>query len=1079
MKNKLKDIATKIIAIIMIIYILCPYFTVDVEAAVTQKQAAEAIASFAIDFFNKYGERVYYPDKGTDVYAQRGGKTYEAGPGELDRYVLDCVGWCSYAIYHATGLDRDNVHDGSTGFVTPTQYSDFFPELFEDVTGQELEPGDILANYHHVMLYVGDDKLIDSRAGGPNRSLTYTTLEEYGNNGNYQKATYGPGTWGVYDKVYRITQTAANEIKEENLCKIALDTKKSTKKKKDYGYYGLPSRGGYTGSESLSLDWLINLLSQIADFLIGIITMGIKMELIGWATILENIVTDAIQTITNTDITAAAQADGSNDSETGDEAADTNDSENGDGATEGEQTTTESKRAGEDDLYTPSATETVVGFKTDRNDRITVEKIIYNQIPMFDVNVFDLENAGGQPLNAGGTLSVVKNNIAKWYVAFRGVAIVGLLLVLVYVGIRMTISTVASEKATYKRLLADWAVSFIIVVAIHYFMIFVINVNESLVEIFKNMSPNQEVSLYETVRTKAYEIKFSSGMVGTVLYLFLVYILFRYIFLYLKRYLSVNLLVIIAPIIGISYAIDKIKDNKSQSLTAWMKDFSFMVLLQAVHALVYTVFVSTVLDLTSENIAGAVLGMIVLNSMLKADKIVLHIFGMDKSKSLSSLVGSNIKDALAGLYAAKAWGGMFYKGATGAALKVGRGAGKVVGTVGGLVLPDSVRYGFNGMYNSAMGALLGDHVAQKRRTNNRTTVSGIDKRIQSAKLKNKKALSSDKLAGIMSAKKRIVGFAKLGVAIPMAIADPGMLASYGIFKLSQPKKNGRIVYKASAKRRAGTKTTAGLLAKKGLMPVTSTVATMRKERKEAAVERKKKTGKAQRQIAALESMQTKEEDIVELAKSLRESKVPITSSGENPLATALGQKFEEEFDHVVEEQLKQVDKSYIEAAVQEYADEAGTRKLQEKDIVSILDKVEEELRTNTRNRDHDDPTKLKVEIERAEAIKNIRDAYQKKVAEAVADEVGKPDEIVFSPSEIVDIFKSGLDEKSSVQREEIPDEYQDIIEQMEELQKMSKAYKKEFKEEVYTNSHLKASMKMTKRAQDFDLYRHLIGEDYL
>lgn len=1148
MKNKVKDIASKMLVILSLICILCPHFELEVEASVSKDQAGEAIASFAIDFYKKYGERVQYPS--SNVSGQRGGRTYEANPGELQTYVLDCVGWVSYAIHHATGLTTDSIASGDCGFVVPENpgYGSLIgawaSEYFEKVGtygSVTLKPGDILANSHHVMIYVGNteafsssgfskgsgDSIIDSRGHGPGNGLTYTTISEYGDIKNG-------------DGVYRISQAGATAIKESDLCKIALETNKTQKKKKkDYdGYNGLPERGQYTGSESLSLEWVINLLSQIVDYLIGIITMGIKIELIGWATIIENIVTDAIQAITDTEITSDKNGQGGGESE-------------------------ESRRAGETDLYTPSATETVVGFLTDRNDRITAEKIIYNQIPVFDINVFNLESAAGKPLQENGTLSVIKYNIAKWYVAFRNVAIIGLLLVLIYVGIRMAISTVASDKAIYKRLLLDWAVSFIIVIVIHYFMIFVINLNESLVDIFKNMAPNQEISLYETVRTKAYEIKFSSGAVGTVLYLFLVYILFRYIFLYLKRYLAVNLLVIIAPIIGISYSIDKIKDNKSQSLTAWMKDFSFMVLLQSIHALVYTAFVSTVLDMTSENIAGVVLGMIVLNFMLKADKIVIHIFGMNKSKSLSSLLGSNIKDALVGLYAAKQWGGLFYKGAAGTVLKAGRG----VGTFGGFVLPEGVRYGFNNMYNKAMGGLFGVHAVNQRRTNNRTTVSGIDQTIRNARLKNKKTLNSDRLAGIMSAKKRIVGFAKFGAAIPMAIADPSMLSSYGIFKVNQARKNGKIVYKASAKRRAGTKNHVRTFAAKGLLPVTGSIIEMNRERNQATYDRKKKLDKAQKQMAALEKAKSKEEDIIALVKELRNDKISMVGS-DNPLRSSLKFKFEEEFDNVVEEQLKEIEKSYIEKVIEEYADEKGTRRLEQKDLKKILDKLEEELENDEYNRDEEDPTKQKIELFKTEALKNIKQAMKESANDRVAKGIDlsideqikdiisvkkkagiiqnidnrKADNLIkditeamkttkvtedliktldkslkdnnitmnfagsteaeryeakrdfvksivkiskeaesraYSTNEMVEIFKKGLDKDSSIIRQSIPDEYKDIIAQMKELKAMSKAYKKQFKEELYSNNQLKTAMKKTKRAQDFDLYKHLTGEDYL
>lgn len=1182
MKNKIKDILMKILAILTLICILCPHFEIEVEAAVTKEAAGEAIASFAIDFYKKYGERVKYPK--SNVFAQRGGETYEAEPGALETYVLDCVGWVSYAVHHATGLTTPGIASGDNGFVVPenpdygSNIGAWSNNLFEKVGtygSVALMPGDVLANSHHVMIYVGDTEaysaggfskasgpsIIDSRGHGPGNGLTYTTISEYGDIKNG-------------DGVYRVSDAGAAAINESDLCKIALSTNKTTKKKKkDYGYYGLPERGEYSGSSSISFEWIINVLSQVADWLVGIITMGIKIELIGWATIVENIVTDAIQTITNEEIvgTNSEESGGAEDTiesdntDTGDaddtDTGDTDDTADADsdntGDTEEDDETgepiTESKRADEKDQYTPSAKETVVGFLTDRNDRITAEKIIYNQVPVFDVNVFNLETAAGQPLKEGGTLSIIKTNIAKWYSAFRNVAIVGLLLVLIYIGIRMAISAVATDKAKYKGMLLNWAVSFIIVLLIHYFMIFVINLNESLVEICKNMSPDQEVSLYETVRTKAYELKFSSGAVGTVLYLFLVYILFRYIFLYLKRYLVVNILVIIAPIIGISYSIDKIKDNKSQSLGAWMKDFSFMVLLQTIHALVYTAFVSTVLDMSSENIAGVVLGMIVLNFMLKADKIVIHIFGMDKSKTLSSALGAGIKESLAGLFVAQQWGSLFYKGAAGSAIKIGKKAGGFIGDVGALMIPDNIRYGFNGMYNRAMNGLFGEHAVNQRRTNNRTTVSGIEDKIRNEKLKNRRALYNEMMAPISSVKRRIGGFVKLGVGIPMAIANPEMLSSYGIFKMAQARKNGRIVYKPSAKRASGYKRNITRWVAKGV-PITASIFEMNRERKDANKNRTLTFEKAQRKLEALEQMQKKEEDIVELAKDLRKNKIPAIGNGSNPLTTGLDEKFEKEFDKVVEEQLKEVDLSYVEKVVCEYSSEKGTESFKKNDIRKIVDRLQEELETDEQNREKYDSSKKKVTLSAKSennimeemmknsevSLKQIEEIFEKqndngiiefgKATEeqkkAVVEELKKtlektiePEIIlielektlknnkievnfgenakeryknkrrlarvlanesrVFTTKEVIDIVKNGVDVHSSIVREIVPKEYKEIVKQMKELQSLSKAYKKEFKEQVYSNSQLKSAMKKTKRAQGFDLYRHLVGDEYL
>ena len=45
----------------------------------------------------------------------------------------------------------------------------------------------------------------------------------------------------------------------------------------------------------------------------------------------------------------------------------------------------------------------------------------------------------------------------------RTVSIIGLIVTLLYLGIRMALSTIAEDKAKYKELLVSWLVSFIIV----------------------------------------------------------------------------------------------------------------------------------------------------------------------------------------------------------------------------------------------------------------------------------------------------------------------------------------------------------------------------------------------------------------------------------------------------------------------------------------------------------------------------------------------------------------------------------------------------------------------------------------
>ena len=83
---------------------------------------------------------------------------------------------------------------------------------------------------------------------------------------------------------------------------------------------------------------------------------------------------------------------------------------------------------------------------------ITPFDIFFNRIAILDVNFFNLSDDGSVIAN-------IRNSVAAWYYVMRLIAAAILLCVLIYVGIRMAISTIASDKAAYKKMLVDWICS--------------------------------------------------------------------------------------------------------------------------------------------------------------------------------------------------------------------------------------------------------------------------------------------------------------------------------------------------------------------------------------------------------------------------------------------------------------------------------------------------------------------------------------------------------------------------------------------------------------------------------------------
>ncbi len=90
---------------------------------------------------------------------------------------------------------------------------------------------------------------------------------------------------------------------------------------------------------------------------------------------------------------------------------------------------------------------------------VTLESILFNQLALTDVNILHQSStASGETVSTN--IQEIRQNVANWYFAFRNLAIVTSLATLVYIGIRMAISSIAEDKAKYKKMLANWAVRF-------------------------------------------------------------------------------------------------------------------------------------------------------------------------------------------------------------------------------------------------------------------------------------------------------------------------------------------------------------------------------------------------------------------------------------------------------------------------------------------------------------------------------------------------------------------------------------------------------------------------------------------
>lgn len=85
--------------------------------------------------------------------------------------------------------------------------------------------------------------------------------------------------------------------------------------------------------------------------------------------------------------------------------------------------------------------------------------------------------------------------ISSWYYSIRNFALVMMMLVLIYVGIRMMLSSVASEKSKYKKMLGDWVISMCLVFLLHYIMVFLVSVNEDIVKLVNKATEKEAYAI--------------------------------------------------------------------------------------------------------------------------------------------------------------------------------------------------------------------------------------------------------------------------------------------------------------------------------------------------------------------------------------------------------------------------------------------------------------------------------------------------------------------------------------------------------------------------------------------------------
>lgn len=266
----------------------------------------------------------------------------------------------------------------------------------------------------------------------------------------------------------------------------------------------------------------------------------------------------------------------------------------------------------------------------------TPEEIFAGKIDLLSIDFISGKNYEGNQNENSGWRNI-RTVISQWYSVLRMIAIIGLLSVLIYTGIKIIISANAKDKAKYKEWIINWLLAVAILFFMHYIMAFVISLTGEFSKLLNqagegilinNKGTKSATNLMGLVRYMIQSENFYVKIGYEAMYIALIVYTIKFTVIYLKRVLNMAFLTLIAPIVALTYPIDKINDGKAQGFDMWLKEYIFNALLQPMHLVMYYVLVGSAVSVAAKN---PIYGIVVLAFMTEAEKLLKKIFGFDKA----------------------------------------------------------------------------------------------------------------------------------------------------------------------------------------------------------------------------------------------------------------------------------------------------------------------------------------------------------------------------------------------------------------------------------------------------------------
>lgn len=245
--------------------------------------------------------------------------------------------------------------------------------------------------------------------------------------------------------------------------------------------------------------------------------------------------------------------------------------------------------------------------------------------------------------------SELQPTVASWYNALRKVALVGLLSALVYIGIQIVITSASGkENSKYKKMLTDWLIALCLLFTLHYIMSITITVTNNISNILNSgktddllntlrnkIATAEDYNFYQNIKdffgNTVTQPTYEALVPEVIMYVIMVIYTITFAIQYLKRVLYMAFFTLIAPLVALTYPLDKIKDSKAQAFDMWLKEYIYNALIQVVHLVLYYTLVGSALSLVE---VYPLYGIIAILFMTQAERILRKMFGFNNSSTI-------------------------------------------------------------------------------------------------------------------------------------------------------------------------------------------------------------------------------------------------------------------------------------------------------------------------------------------------------------------------------------------------------------------------------------------------------------